>query len=258
MADLLLGKLVWYELMTNDLQGAEAFYTSIIGWTPRSFDAGEPYRVMSDAAGKSVGGIIPMPDGVNVPPNWVMYIGTPDIDATIAQIERLGGSGVAPLQEMPNVGRIRTMRDPQGATFALIQPSSPERRPDAQPGLGDGAWHELYTTNGEAAIRFYSEVFGWQQTSEFDMGPTGKYYMFGRDFPLGGMMTKPNDQTPTAWGIYFRVLDVDAAAGQVASKGGTVINGPMDVPGGDRIVQCVDPQGAMFALHHPAPVASGV
>jgi len=84
----------------------------------------------------------------------------------------------------------------------------------------------------------------------------GKYHMFGRSFPLGGMMTKTAEMeqsgAPTAWGVYFRVKDVDAAAEQVKANGGMVVNGPMDVPGGDRVVQCVDPQGAMFALHRPA------
>jgi predicted enzyme related to lactoylglutathione lyase len=52
-----------------------------------------------------------------------------------------------------------------------------------------------------------------------------------------------------AWCVYFRVADIDQAAKDVVALGGQVINGPMEVPGGDRIVQCVDPTGAYFALH---------
>ena len=54
---------------------------------------------------------------------------------------------------------------------------------------------------------------------------------------------------PSAWSIYFRVDDVDAGAERIKANGGQVINGPMDVPGGDRIVNAVDPQGAAFSLH---------
>jgi predicted enzyme related to lactoylglutathione lyase len=85
-----------------------------------------------------------------------------------------------------------------------------------------------------------------------DMGPMGKYYMFGRGLAsLGGMMTKTPDMAsmPNAWMVYFRVPDVDAAVDRIKSKGGKVLNDPMEVPGGDRILQAMDPQGAAFALH---------
>jgi predicted enzyme related to lactoylglutathione lyase len=54
---------------------------------------------------------------------------------------------------------------------------------------------------------------------------------------------------PPSWNHYIRVADVDAAAGKITENGGKVIIGPMDVPGGDRIVMGMDPQGGMFALH---------
>jgi predicted enzyme related to lactoylglutathione lyase len=54
---------------------------------------------------------------------------------------------------------------------------------------------------------------------------------------------------PPAWLHYVRVESADAAAERVKAHGGSVVNGPMDVPGGDRIAKCADPQGAMFAVH---------
>ena len=76
--------------------------------------------------------------------------------------------------------------------------------------------------------------------------------MFGRGFPLGGMMNRSPSmaEVPTHWGFYFRVADVRAGAERVKTHGGQVINGPMEVPGGEWIVNCVDPQGAHFSLHH--------
>jgi hypothetical protein len=68
---------------------------------------------------------------------------------------------------------------------------------------------------------------------------------------LGGMFNKtPEMPAPPHWLYYVRVDDVDRVAGEVPKAGGTVLNGPMDVPGGDRIAQCMDPQGAAFAIHH--------
>ena len=45
------------------------------------------------------------------------------------------------------------------------------------------------------------------------------------------------------------VMESSSVGGRVKALGGRILNGPMDVPGGDRVVQCMDPQRAAFALH---------
>jgi uncharacterized protein len=159
---------------------------------------------------------------------------------------------MSPVIDVPTVGRMRTMKDPQGAMFSIYQPLNPPQTPEGEPKLGDVSWHELYTTDAEAAMKFYTTLFGWKPTDSMDMGEMGKYHMFGRSFPLGGMMNKPPQmaQVPPGWTMYFRVDDVHAAADRVKANGGQVTNGPMEVPGGDWIVNCMDPQGAAFSMHH--------
>jgi uncharacterized protein len=49
--------------------------------------------------------------------------------------------------------------------------------------------------------------------------------------------------------IYFRVPDIDTAIERIKVNGGKILNGPMDVPGGDRVVNAMDPQGGAFSLH---------
>jgi predicted enzyme related to lactoylglutathione lyase len=93
----------------------------------------------------------------------------------------------------------------------------PPQQPEAPPELGDTSWHELYTTDAPAALVFYQALFGWKSTETMDMGPMGKYYMFGRAHgSMGGMMTKTPDmaQIRTS-GCCFRVPDVHAAAERV-------------------------------------------
>jgi predicted enzyme related to lactoylglutathione lyase len=65
------------------------------------------------------------------------------------------------------------------------------------------------------------------------------------------MMNKPPEmaQVPPNWAIYFRVPDLDAAVERIKASGGQILNGPMEVPDGDRIVNAMDPQGAAFSLH---------
>jgi uncharacterized protein len=255
MADSLLGRVVWYELLTTDVKAAEKFYKDVVGWTVEPFDNGSPqaYDVWMRSGKVGVGGVMTIPAGMNFPPHWGMYIGAPKLEDTIAEVERRGGSSLSPVIDIPKVGRMRTMKDPQGAAFSLLEPGTPGERPDAPPEIGDASWHELYTTDAEAALKFYTEVFGWRATESMDMGPMGKYHMFARGAGFGGgIMRKPDAmaQMPPFWGFYFRVPDVHAAAERVKANGGQVLNGPMEVPGGDWVVNCMDPQGAAFSLHH--------
>ena len=248
----LLGRPVWYELLTTDMKAAEKFYSAVVGWKVKPFEGSpQPYDVFNRNGDQGMGGVMTIPEGMHFPPHWVMYIAVPNIDEAIAKIERLGGSTLSPPIEVPNVGRLRTMLDPQGAMFALLQPAMPEGRPEQPPQIGEASWRELYTTDAPAALKFYGEVFGWTLRNTHDMGEMGKYYEFGRAFELGGMMTKPPSMSmvPTAWSIYFRVPDINAAVEKVKANGGKVMNGPMEVPGGDWIAQCLDPQGAAFSLH---------
>ena len=116
------------------------------------------------------------------------------------------------------------MKDPQGAAFYIIQPSSSEERPETAPKVGEGSWHELMTTDAPAAMQFYSEVFGWQPSETMDMGPMGKYHMFNRPHGMiGGMMNKPPEMAhvPPYWAIYFLVEDINAAVERVKANGGT-------------------------------------
>ena len=108
------------------------------------------------------------------------------------------------------------------------------------------------TTDAPAAMKFYSELFGWQPSETMDMGEMGQYQMFNRPHGMiGGMMNKPPQMThvPPNWQIYFRVPDINAAVERIKTNGGQILNGPMEVPGGDWVLNGMDPQGAAFSLH---------
>ena len=252
-ASTLLGRPLWYELMTTDMKAAESFYKTVVGWTPAPFDgAGQPYTMFQRAGNVPIGGVMTTPEGLNAPPFWAMYVGVPKLEDAVSHIKRLGGSDCSPVIEVPKVGRMQMMQDPQGAAFYVFEPSSTEQMPEAAPEVGDASWHELMTTDAPAAMKFYSEVFGWQPTDAMDMGEMGTYQMFNRPIGMiGGMMNKPKEmaQVPPNWQIYFRVDDLDAAIDRIKANGGQILNGPMEVPGGDRIVNAMDPQGAAFSLH---------
>ena len=68
---------------------------------------------------------------------------------------------------------------------------------------------------------------------------------------IGAMMTKPPALPVPFWGYYFNVPSIDAGTEKIKAGGGKILNGPMEVPGGQWIVQAMDPQGAAFSLVAP-------
>lgn len=252
------GRLVWYELLTSDPKAAIAFYTEVCGWKTQPFETGD-YTMWVGSQGP-LGGVTPMPEpakAMGAPPYWQANVQVENVDATVAKVKELGGK-VYVTEDVPTVGRFAVIADPQGAVIAVFTPLRDMQAHDVTK-QGEFSWHELYTTDHEAAFRFYNQIAGWEKLGEFDMGPMGTYWLWGRDGKqLGGMMTKPKDmktpdgrEVPPAWMFYVTTTDLDAALARAKASGATVLNGPMDVPGGQRIVQLMDPQGAAFALVTP-------
>jgi uncharacterized protein len=253
----MLGRPVWYELMTTDMPAAETFYRNVVGWTAAPFEGSpDPYTILKRSGDVQVAGLMKKPDGMNMPPFWSMYVAVPKLEEAVAHITRLGGSELSPVIDIPTIGRLQMMKDPQGAAFYIIQPKPrDDERPETAPEVGEASWHELMTTDAKAAMTFYQDVFGWQPSEAMDMGELGTYQMFNRPHGMiGGMMNKPPEmaQVPPHWAIYFRVPEINAAVDRIKANGGKILNGPMEVPGGDWIVNAMDPQGAAFSLHAKA------
>lgn len=248
------GRFIWHELMTTDSRAAERFYKAVIGWRTEKWEQDPTYKLWTTANGP-IGGLMALPDDakrMGAPPNWLAYVGTPNVDATVDRAMALGARVLTGPLDVPGVGRFAVMADPQGAIFAPYRAAGDPPGHDGEPRLGEFSWHELVTTDPVAAFAFYSELFGWEKTEAMEMGPAlGTYQMYGFEGQsIGGVYAKPADiAAPPSWLCYARVDDASAAARKIEALGGRVLNGPMEVPGGDWIAQCLDPQGATFAVH---------
>lgn len=246
------GTPIWYELLTTDVEGAKRFYGEIVGWTTNAFPSpggGMAYTIFNMGE-TGVAGLATPPDGAPMGPGWLAYFHVADVDAKLAEVERAGGKTHMPATDLPGVGRIALVADPQGIVFYLLKPAPP-------PGMeGDStsfsptlpgrcAWNELVTSDQKAALPFYGSLLGWTSTEVMPMGEMGDYtFIDGGGERLGAMMDRASPDQPLKWTFYFDVPDADAAADQVKALGGQVIMGPMEVPGGQRIIYVIDPQGA--------------
>lgn len=244
------GLFVWYEHLTRDVDAAVAFYGEVAGWKTQPF--GEGYLMWVGSQGP-LGGVMkltPEAEKAGARAMWMAHVQVDDLEAAVAKVRKLGGKIHKEATQIPTVGRFAIIADPQGATLSLFQPEGAMELHDLARD-GEFCWNELMTSDGNAGFRFHSELFGWKAQEEMDMGPMGVYRVFGPGHQrLGGMMAIPKgNPMPPTWIYYVSTSDLDAALARATRKGGKVINGPMEVPGGGKIAQLADPQGVTFALH---------
>ncbi len=247
------GRFVWYEHLTKDQNAAIRFYTAVFGWRTQPFtETGDDYVMWVGGQGP-LGGVMTLPDEavkMHTPPNWMAHVQVENVDKTAAKAKQIGGKVHKEPTDIPTVGRFAVIADPQGAFISVFTPKTPMELHDLSKS-GEFCWNELMTSDPAAAAKFYSELFGWKILEEMDMGPIGIYRVFGLgDKQMGGIMkTPPGAPTPPMWIYYTETPDLDAAIARATNDGGKLMNGPMDVPGGGRIAQLMDPQGAAFAMH---------
>ena len=262
--DAVRGRLLWTDLMVPDVDAATRFYPAVTGWTltPWVMGEGVPPYTMWTAGAAPVGGVMGLSEGEtagDLPARWLAYFGTPDVDATYRDALALGARGIVPPRDIPTVGRFAILADPQGAGFAAFQPSNvpaPAPRGGA-PAVGAFSWFELGTTNADAALAFYIQLFGWARTEAMPMGPGHVYQMFGSGGPsVGAIYPTDGGGKEPYWLLYVRVADLTPALDAVRRGGGRVLMEPQEIPGGDVIARCADPHGAAFALHAAGPLAA--
>lgn len=250
-----LGSHVWYDLMTTDPEASAAFYGEVFGWKTQSWEKGD--YTLWKVGEEQFGGLMVLPaeaQAAGAPPHWIGYVNVADVAETAKQCEALGGGIIVPPTPISEGTFFTILKDPQGATFAAYSSSNPDDAGWEPP--GPYGWAELNTTDWASARTFYGDLFGWEETGSMSMDGSGSqdstYWMFGieAEKSLGGMSnTAPMMGGMPFWLHYATVDDLDATITRITAHGGKVVNGPMPVPGGDRIAQCVDPQGGFFALY---------
>jgi len=246
----------WHELMTSDVNAAKKFYSDVVGWKATdSGVAGQQYTLFN-VGDRGIAGMLAItPDMAKngARPGWLGYVAVDDVDQAAARLKQEGGKVYIEPQEVPGIIRFAMVADPQGATFYIAKGLIANPPPPLVMGTpGTVGWNELMASDWQAAFAFYSKMFGWTKAEAHDMGPMGIYQLFAAGGPpIGGMMTKPAALPVAFWGYYFNVPAIDAGTEKIKAAGGKILNGPIEVPGGQWVVQAMDPQGAAFNLVAP-------
>lgn len=112
------GAVSWTELATPNPNAAVEFYGTLFGWQFDTMDLGQgPYHVIK-VGEAAIGGIMAPPQGG--PAMWGAYVTVANCDATVDQAQGLGATLCAGPFDVPGVGRMAVLQDPQGAVIQVI------------------------------------------------------------------------------------------------------------------------------------------
>ncbi|MBC2641460.1 MULTISPECIES: VOC family protein [unclassified Rhodococcus (in: high G+C Gram-positive bacteria)] len=245
----------WVDLQARDQDAAKKFYSELFGWEydDRPMPEGPVYS-MATLRGENVAAIAPLqPDAAaaGAPANWNTYIAVDDVDATVGKVPAAGGQVLMPAFDVGEAGRMTFVTDPTGAAVGLWQ-ANKHIGASLVGDPGACVWNELNTGDVDAAVAFYTSVFGIT-TSQMSMGPEYTYTLFevGGD-QVCGCGQPLTAGTPNHWRVYFAVEDVDASAAKVVALGGKIVEEAMDIPTVGRMAGVADPEGAVFSIMTPA------
>lgn len=246
------GTFCWADLATTDPAAARKFYGNLFGWGGQEIPLGQDMSyTLFQVGGRDVagmGGLMPEQVAQGVPPHWMAYVASADVDRSAERAGQSGGAVLMPPMDVMDSGRMTMVRDPEGAIVALWQPKN-------HPGFGRRdepnslCWVELAVRHVDRAGAFYTHLFDW--TTETTQMASGPYTMFKLgEQTVGGMWMIPANlpDVPPHWMVYFNVTDCDATFAQALSMGGREILPATDIPGVGRFATLKDPQGAVFSI----------
>jgi predicted enzyme related to lactoylglutathione lyase len=241
----------WTDVTSTDIAATKAFYEGLFGWKLDDMGTESGNYVMCSLRSKPVAALSPRMDGDPAPPHWNTYLKCDDVDATVAKVRAAGGMVAIEPMDVFEAGRMAFAADPTGAFFGLWQPR-------AHIGAmivnepGGYQWAELRTRDVDAALAFYTAVFGFDVAST-DMGDMVYHGLRvkGEDESMAGVMPMPDQMfppdVPAHWAVYFGIADIDAGSARVKELGGNQLMEPVTLEFG-RFAAYTDSNGAAFSL----------
>lgn len=242
----LTGKFIWRDLLTDDVGAAKRFYAGLFGW--EFTDVADGAYVVITHRGRPIGGIVAAETKVKVDVSqWVSWLSVPDVDAAARAVRDAGGAVLRGPMDLEGRGRLVVVTDPQGALLVLARTTDGDPA-DAEAGVGDWLWTELWTHDRDASLPFYGGLVGYG-VDETDLGDGEAYTVLTADgTPRAGVVENPFEQVPTHWLPYVRVADPSAVVQRVTELGGRVLVEPGDERRKGTAAIVADPTGAAFTI----------
>jgi predicted enzyme related to lactoylglutathione lyase len=246
-----VGKVIFVELLTPDLNAAKQFYAGLFGWTFRDIQAGGTAYAEASLDGHPVAGLIhkEVAAGEHRQPAWLTFIAVRDVDATRMIALQHGAKVLFEPHSIPNRGREAVFADPQGAIFAALASSSGDP-PDVLASPGEWIWSSLITRDPDADAAFYQMLFDYE-VFDLPAGEGSQHLMLASDnYARASANTLPENRPNTHphWLNFVRVEDAVKMTEKLVALGGRVLVEPRVDRHGGKVAIVADPMGARFGL----------
>lgn len=246
----LIGKMVWHDLITEDIDAARRFYGGLFGWTfeESSGARGRDYLLARDG-NVYVAGMVPLEkpqDGTRLS-RWLPYVSVGDVDEAVTRSVSAGAEVAASARDV-NLGRVAAIVDPEGAVIGLARSNvgDPDDRTTAA-APGRVVWSELLSNDPDGAAAFYRTVVGYDVRTIERRG--GEYTLLaGAGEDRAGILRNPSEEWQPVWLTYFGVSDPAAAARQAEALGGRIVLEPSPELREGSMAVVTDPAGAVLVL----------
>ncbi len=250
-SDRHVGKVVWADLVTPDLESAKHFYGGLFGWTFRDTTAGDKEFAVALLEGQPVAGLVQrsLPSGEHKQPAWLTFIAVRDTGEADRTALAHGGKVLSPPRDYPERGRQAILADPQGAVFAVLQSSSGDP-PDVLAPIGGWIWSSLITTDPNTGAAFYQALFGYE-VFELPSEDGRDHLLLAADGYARATANSPPLTAPNLhshWLNFVRVANAAESSRKAVALGGRVLVQPHLDRHGEMVAVIADPSGAPFGL----------
>jgi predicted enzyme related to lactoylglutathione lyase len=246
VADVQVGKFVWFDLLTDDAETARDFYGRLFEWDMAPLQDDPAYTLIR-LGGVSIGGIAAYPEGEvpegdveEFPAVWLVSLSVADVERAVETVTNKGGEVIYGPLDAGARGRLAAIRDPGGAELVVLRapggdPADRARR------AGDWAWVDLFTRDPTAAVDFYTALAGYDIREMSKGDPVTRVLVQARK-PRGGIVTSPWAGVEPNWLPYVWVEDLDAVIARAEDLGGRLV---LRV---DDVAVLADPSGAAIGV----------
>ncbi|MFO1477334.1 MAG: VOC family protein [Verrucomicrobiota bacterium] len=241
------GKFVWADLVTDDLAGAQKFYSGLFGWTFRDYDG---YLVAANDERPLCGMFQrPKPSDPAKKPRWIGYISVPSVGRVAQTVTNAGGRILASAQKLPNRGEQATFADPEGALFGVVRSSAGDPQ-DFLADPGDWIWIQLMSRDARKAAEFYRSVAGYDILENTNSARASDYILAAEGYAratVRGLPADAADIRPT-WLLFVRVKSVPDSIARAKELGGKTLLEPRPELFGGKLAVVGDPSGAAVGI----------
>jgi len=268
-AEVLVGKVVWHDLLTHDADAALDFYASLFGWGFQESEEAPGRYWDITREDQAIGGVFAADADELDAPLWLVSLSVPDVDGFASRAGGLGASVTVPPADLPNRGRYAVLEDPQGAFFVVLRSTAGDPRDTQDRDPGEWLWSELWTTDARGAVDFYEGLLGYrsegiaarlEEVEEDEYGeamaegdlPVVFFALYAGEKVRAGIHQLPAEGPPH-WLPYVAVRDVAEAVARAVELGAEVLLPPAAVNNGEAAI-LADPTGAPFGVQQwPRP-----